>query len=420
MGRSIAERRDCPQRRRAPGRRGGARSGSPRPAPSAGWPGRRSCGRDPDARCQPPLPLCRGRSRGPRASGGARPDRRSSGCHEGRRVRPRASPRSWPGRTPGIGESAFDLPEGREHRAEPSCRRRVEFQQTAPRAATRAARTGARRRTDRARSRPPAPPAIRTRPPITLGEGARRIDRRISEQADRRPGRGQARRALIREADISDGDVTIGTTTGRRTHVVEVLGRGVRELEVAASASPHLEIERVPTRVVVVQDQPQPPVERVLDHHEVLDDNVHPRRLPRRQDVEVSPVDGERRRTERALQPSRKLPAVATPRLVRSWRPPGRIRPRAGPHPAATAPGRTPGPRRTSPGIPFVRSRPGRCRPGAASRCVWQPASAPGSRASGPRRPWRSARTRGPRCAARRTSGGPDPGGFLCRLRPEP
>ena len=167
----------------------------------------------------------------------------------------------------------------------------------------------------------------------------------------------------------------------------------------------------MPAGAVVVQDQPQSAVERVLDHHEVFDDHVHPRRPPRRQDVEESAVDGERRRAERPLQPTREMPAVC-PRPATGDRGdrPGGFGPRGGPRPAAAAPGRTPGPRRTSPGSPIGRSRSARCPPRAASRRPSRPATPPGFRASGPRRPRRSARPRDPRCDARRTSGGPDPG----------
>ena len=115
---------------------------------------------------------------------------------------------------------------------------------------------------------------------------------------------------------------------------------------------------------------------------------------------------------ERSVPCSRRercpLCACAPPRDERGDRP-GGFGPEEDFARSQAAPGRTPGPRRTSPGSPTGRSRPARCPPRAAApSCV-------GLRlgpdlASGPRRPRGSARPRGPRCAARRTSGGPDPG----------
>ena len=153
-------------------------------SPAAGGPGR----------------MTRGRSRGPRASGGARPDRRSSGCHEGRRVRPRASPRSWPGRA---GDRGVGLSISRKDSSSaPSRPVAAASSSSNPRSRSHASRRGPGLGvgSGRAMSRRPAPRAIRTRRAHNARRGARRIDRRVSEQADRRHRRGQGRRALIREA----------------------------------------------------------------------------------------------------------------------------------------------------------------------------------------------------------------------------
>ena len=168
-----------------------------------------------------------------------------------------ASRRSWPGRGSGLRQ--------RRPRAAPdSFRQRRQLRRGAgasdparPRPTSHASRRGPGLGVGPVgqRRRRPAPRAIRARPARTARPGRPSdVDRRRLERPQAPAvAAAQGGRPLVGEDGAADGDVSLGTAAGRRPHVVQVLRRRVRELDVRRPAPPHLQVERAPTRRVVVR-----------------------------------------------------------------------------------------------------------------------------------------------------------------------
>ena len=150
---------------------------------------------------------------------------------------------------PGLGEPGLELPE----RLRAACRIRPVADTSSssrPRSTSQASRADRASASGRSGKEPSASAASDSDSgaAVSLGEGEGRIDRRVPEQADHHRGRAGGRGPLIGEEGAADGDESVGAAAGRRAHVVEILRRGVRELEIGAPAPPHLQVERVPAR----------------------------------------------------------------------------------------------------------------------------------------------------------------------------